>query len=60
MSGPRAGLSKVARKIGGAWPACCGGDLGSHRKAAGPATANRGQLGKARNPPMKNQKKCMG
>jgi hypothetical protein len=47
----RAGLSQVARKVGGAWPARCGGDLGSHRKAAGPATGKRGLPAKARNPP---------
>jgi len=47
----RAGLSKVARKFGSAWPAGCGGDLGSPRKAAGAATAKRGLPAKARYPP---------
>ncbi len=43
----RAGLSKVARKVGGACPARCGGDLGSPRKPAGPAPAKRGLPAKA-------------
>jgi hypothetical protein len=47
----RAGLSRAARKGGSRGPARCGGDLGSPRKAAGPAAAHRGLPTKARNPP---------
>ena len=52
---PRAGLSRVAGKGGGTGPASCGGDLGSHRKAAGPEAAQRGLPTKARNPPNHQQ-----
>ena len=37
LRGSRQGLNRVARKAAEAWPARCGGDLGSHRKPAGPA-----------------------
>jgi len=48
---PRQGLNRVARKGGGEWPARRGGDLGSHRKPAGPTPGNRGQPVKARSRP---------
>jgi len=44
-------LNRVARKGGGEWPARRGGDLGSHRKPAGPTPGNRGQPVKARSRP---------
>ena len=49
--GLRQGLNRVARKVGGAWPARCGGDFRSPRKPAGPATGNCGLPEKARLPP---------
>jgi hypothetical protein len=47
----RQGLNRVARKAGSRGAASCGGDLGSPRKAAGPAAAGRGLPVKARLPP---------
>jgi hypothetical protein len=49
--GLRQGLNRVARKVGGAWPARCGGDFRSPRKPAGPATGNCGLPVKARSRP---------
>jgi hypothetical protein len=47
----RQGLKPVARKAGNTGPACCGGDLGSPRKAAGPGVSGRGLPLKARSRP---------
>ena len=48
----RQGLSRVARKPTGAGAARCGGDLGSPRKPAGPATCRCVLPVKARMPPL--------
>jgi len=44
-------LKRVARKVGGAWPARRGGDFRSPRKPAEPGLGNRGLPLKARLPP---------
>ena len=53
----RQGLNRIARKAASAWAARCGGDLGSPRKPAGPATCRCGLLVKARGRPTKNHSK---